>query len=69
MNQLISPSAGEQTECGEEEFPLIEVPKPRAGQNVGGIVVPNTMMVYRPWTPEDVKKTTEEVPHPKVNIA
>lgn len=27
------------------------------------------MMVYSPWTPEDVKKATEGIQHPKVNIA
>lgn len=68
MNKLISPSAGEQTECGEEEFPLIEVPKPRSGQDVGGVPAPNTMMVYRPWTPEDVEKAIEGIPHPNGGV-
>ena len=26
------------------------------------------MYVYRPWTAEDVRKATEDIPHPKVNV-
>ncbi|MEQ2190088.1 hypothetical protein GOODEAATRI_032103 [Goodea atripinnis] len=41
-------------------FPMIEVPNPNVAAGV-----PRTMLVYRTWTLEDIKKAVEGIPHPK----
>ena len=42
---------------------MIQVPNPREGEEES-----DSMYVYRPWTADDVRKATEEIPHPKVNV-
>ncbi|MEQ2202223.1 hypothetical protein XENOCAPTIV_028205 [Xenoophorus captivus] len=41
-------------------FPMIEVPNPNVAAGV-----PRTMLVYRTWTLEAIKKAVEGIPHPK----
>ena len=48
----------------EELYPLIELPNPLAGQ----ARQPATVMVYRTWTQEDVKKAVEGIPSPKEDV-
>ena len=45
-----------------ENLPMIQVPNPRDGEGESQF-----MYVYRPWTAEDVRKATEDIPHPQVN--
>ncbi|XP_077346837.1 uncharacterized protein LOC143995940 [Lithobates pipiens] len=53
-----------------EEYPLIEVPNPRGGQNEAlGQPYPLTMTVFRPWTDSDIQKATEHIKHPKLGPA
>ena len=49
-------------EAGEnlDTFPMIQVPKPNP---YGG---DPTMYVFRPWRADDVRRTVEGIPHPKV---
>lgn len=51
-------------ECLINTFPMIEVSNPNI--NPGA---PTSMLVYRTWTLEDVKKTVEGIPHPKADLA
>jgi len=46
-----------------ENLPMIQVPNPRDGEGESQF-----MYVYRPWTAEDVRKATEDIPHPKLNV-
>ena len=46
-----------------ETYPMIQVPNPRAGEEKDDI-----MYVYQPWTADDVRKATEGIPHPRVNV-
>jgi len=46
-----------------ENYPMIQVPNPKEGEEESDF-----MYVYRPWTAEDVRKATEDIPHPKVNV-
>jgi len=41
-------------------YPMIQVPNPREGDDENDF--------YQPRTGEDVRKATEDIPHPKVNV-
>ncbi|XP_038145978.1 uncharacterized protein LOC119786589 [Cyprinodon tularosa] len=49
-------------------LPLIELPNPLAGQVEGNAQQPATVMVYRTWTQEDVRKAVEGIPSPKKDV-
>ncbi|CAK6982785.1 hypothetical protein GBF38_022602, partial [Scomber scombrus] len=41
--------------------PLIELPNPGAGVNVGGEIQPPTVKVFRAWTDQDVREATKTI--------
>lgn len=48
---------------------MIQVANPRAGEGEGEDRQPDTIYVFRPWTVDDIKKATEDIPHPKTKAA
>lgn len=61
-NTKIRPLGKDQT--GAETYPLIALPNPRAGEQGQD----PTMLVYRTWTQEDVKKAVEGITCPKEDV-
>lgn len=60
---LLSPTPSAPPTMNEscyDQYPMIEVVNPNAGDND-----PQTTLVYRTWTQDDVKKAVEGIPHPR----